>query len=95
MERADLRPELARLIAIPLYALVPFAAMLALARQGAPVDRPFSGACAGVASAGLATIAYSVHCPEDTIPFIASWYPLAMAAMAGFGAWIFPRLVRW
>jgi hypothetical protein len=83
------------LIAIPLYALVPFAAMLALARQGAPVDRPFSGACAGVASAGLATIAYSVHCPEDTIPFIASWYPLAMAAMAGFGAWIFPRLVRW
>jgi hypothetical protein len=83
------------LIAIPLYALVPFALLLALARQGAPVDQRFSGASAGLASAGLATIAYSVHCPEDTIPFIASWYPLAMAAMAGFGAWIFPRLVRW
>ncbi|MGO4816494.1 NrsF family protein [Cupriavidus sp. 2MCAB6] len=36
-----------------------------------------------------------MHCPEDTIPFIASWYPLAMGMMAIVGALAFPRFVRW
>lgn len=83
------------LISVVLYGLIPFAAMIAIARRGAPVDLRLTGAAAGVASAALATIAYSVHCPEDTIPFIASWYPLAMAIMAAVGALAFPRFVRW
>lgn len=83
------------LIAVVLYGLIPLIAMIAVARRGAPVDLRLTGAAAGIASAGLATIAYSVHCPEDTIPFIASWYPLAMAIMAAAGAVAFPRFVRW
>ncbi|PTM40985.1 DUF1109 domain-containing protein [Bosea sp. 124] len=83
------------LIAVTLCALCPFAVLLLLARSGAPVNGRLTGACAGLASAGLATIAYSLHCPEDTVPFLASWYPLAMAIMAAFGAVSFPRLVRW
>ncbi len=83
------------LVTIPIYALAPLAATALIARQGAPVHPRLTGACAGLASAGLATIGYSIHCPEDAAPFIASWYPLAMAIMAGLGALVFPRLVRW
>ncbi|RDJ25194.1 DUF1109 family protein [Bosea caraganae] len=86
---------LACLIAVPLYAICPFVALLVLARRGAPVDGRLTGFSAGIASAGLATVAYSLHCPDDAVPFLASWYPLAMAAVAGFGALVFPRFVRW
>ncbi len=83
------------LLALLVYALAPFVAMIAVARQGAPVRPRLTGACAGLGSAGLATIAYSLHCPEDSAPFIASWYSLAMACTAALGAMTFPRLARW
>lgn len=83
------------LIAVPLYALCPLIVLLALARRGAPVDRTLTGACAGLASAGLATVAYSLHCPADTAPFLAIWYTIAIALVAGFGALLLPRLLRW
>lgn len=83
------------LIAVPLYAFVPFVALCWLARRGAPVDGRLTGACAGLASAGLATLAYSLHCPDDTAPFLATWYTIAIAAVTGIGALVFPRLLRW
>lgn len=83
------------LIAVPLYALLPLVVLLLLARRGAPVDRSLTGACAGLASAGLATIAYSLHCPDDTAPFLATWYTIATAIMTALGALILPRFLRW
>lgn len=83
------------LIAVPLYALLPLGVLLVLARRGAPVDGAFTGACAGLASAGLATVAYSLHCPDDTAPFLATWYTLATAIVAMFGALVLPRFLRW
>lgn len=83
------------LIAVPLYALLPLVVLLWLARRGAPVDGALTGACAGLASAGLATIAYSLHCPDDTAPFLAIWYTLATAIVAALGALILPRFLRW
>lgn len=83
------------LVAVPLYALVPLVILLGLARRGAPVDGRLTGACAGLASAGLATVAYSLHCPDDTVPFLATWYTIAIAAVTGLGALAFPRLLRW
>ncbi|KRE24513.1 hypothetical protein ASE66_04595 [Bosea sp. Root483D1] len=83
------------LVAVPLYALVPLIVLLGLARRGAPVDGRLTGACAGLASAGLATIAYSLHCPDDAVPFLATWYTIAIAAVSGLGALVFPRLLRW
>ncbi|CAD5296979.1 conserved membrane hypothetical protein [Bosea sp. 62] len=83
------------LVAVPLYALVPLVVLFGLARRGAPVDGRLTGACAGLASAGLATLAYSLHCPDDTAPFLATWYTIAIAAVTGIGALIFPRLLRW
>lgn len=83
------------LIAVPLYALCPLVVLLFVARRGAPVDGRLTGACAGLASAGLATVAYSVHCPDDTAPFLAVWYTLAIVIVTGLGALTFPRMVRW
>ncbi|MGO4173208.1 NrsF family protein [Bosea sp. TAF32] len=83
------------LIAVPLYALVPLIVLFGLARRGAPVDGALTGACAGLASAGLATVAYSLHCPDDAAPFLATWYTIAIAAVTGLGALTFPRLLRW
>ena len=54
-----------------------------------------TGACAGLASAGLATLAYSLHCPDDAAPFLATWYTIAIAAVAAIGAMACPRLLRW
>lgn len=89
------RSWLACLVAVPLFGLAPFAALVAVARQGAPTRPRLTGALAGLAAAALATVAYSMHCPEDTVPFIASWYPLAMLAMTALGALLVPRFTRW
>ncbi len=83
------------LIAVPLYALCPLVVLLLLARRGAPTDGRLTGACAGLASAGLAAVAYSLHCPDDTAPFLAAWYTLAIAIVTCLGALTFPRLIRW
>ena len=83
------------LIAVPLYALIPLAILFALARRGAPVDGRLTGACAGLASAGLAIVAYSLHCPDDTVPFLATWYTIATAIVGALGALILPHFLRW
>lgn len=83
------------LVAVPLYALVPLVILFGLARRGAPVDRRLTGACAGLASAGLAIVAYSLHCPDDAAPFLATWYTIVIAAVGAIGAVLFSRLLRW
>lgn len=83
------------LVTVTLYALLPFVALLAFARRGAPVKPRLSGLAAGIGAAGLATVAYALHCPEDGVPFIAAWYPLSMAIAGGLGALMGPRLLRW
>ncbi|RXT56158.1 hypothetical protein B6S44_08855 [Bosea sp. Tri-44] len=80
---------------VPLYALLPLAVLLLLARRGAPIDGRLTGASAGLASGGLAAVAYALHCPDDTIPFLAIWYTLAVALVAGISTLALPRLLRW
>lgn len=83
------------LVLVPLYALLPLAGLFVLARRGAPVRPRLTGLAAGIGAAGLATLAYALHCPEDAVPFLATWYPLAMAVAGGLGALAGPRLLRW
>jgi hypothetical protein len=83
------------LIAVPAYALAPLAILTLLARQGAPVNGRLTGLAAGLASGGLSTMAYALHCPDDTIPFLATWYTLAIALVSGVAALLLPRLLRW
>ena len=83
------------LIAAPAYALVPSVLLLALARRGAPVDRRLTGVSAGLASAGIAIIGYGLHCPDDTAPFMAAWYSIAIAIITPCSTIIAQRLLRW
>lgn len=83
------------LIAVPLYAILPFLILILLARRGAPVDGRLTGTAAGIASAGLAIMGYSLHCPDDAAPFLATWYPLALAAVTALATMLAPRLLRW
>ncbi|CAN7361837.1 DUF1109 domain-containing protein [Bosea sp. LjRoot90] len=83
------------LIYVSAYSMVPLLALLLLARRGAPVDSTLTGASAGLASAGLATVAYALHCPDDAAPFLATWYTIAMALVSGLAALVLPRFLRW
>ncbi len=83
------------LIALPVYSLLPLAVLTGLARHGATIHRRLTGAFAGLASAGLAIIAYSLHCPDDAAPFLATWYPIAIALVTCLGALVLPRFLRW
>lgn len=78
------------MIAAPIFV----AAFLAL-RRLAPTRLAQAGACAGVLSGAAAASIYAFHCPETALPFMAIWYVTGIAATAGIGAALGPRLLRW
>lgn len=86
---------LACLTLVPLYALLPFAALLAVARQGAPVNLRRAGASAGLLAGSLSAAGYAIHCTDDTAPFLAVWYGVAILIATAAGAWAGPRFMRW
>jgi hypothetical protein len=70
------------------------AALLAL-RDGAPARPRHCGAAAGLLSGGIAAALYTLHCPEDSLLFIASWHVLAVLAVMLCGAFAAERILRW
>jgi hypothetical protein len=64
-------------------------------RRGAPSNPALAGALAGLLSAGLAATLYAAHCTDDSPLFVATWYTLATAAVAGIGALAGARLLRY
>ncbi|MFG1304774.1 NrsF family protein [Xanthobacter autotrophicus] len=83
------------LIAIPTLALAPLAFLLFALKEGAPSRPGLSGAIAGLAAGGIAATLYAVHCPDDSPLFVATWYLLAIAMVAGAGYVAGSRLLRW
>jgi hypothetical protein len=84
------------LLAIPSFSAIPFAALVwALRRWGAPTDLGRAGAIAGLVAGGLGATAYALHCPDDSVPFIALWYGLTIGLCTIVGAKLGPRLLRW
>ena len=83
------------LICIPLFAVLPFVALVWFLRDGAPTNLRLTGAIAGLLAGALGATAYAFHCPDDSVPFIAFWY----ASMVGFcglvGALLGRKLLRW
>jgi len=70
------------------------AALLGL-RHGAPSRPALSGAIAGLLSAGFAATLYASHCTDDSPLFVATWYTLAAALVAGVGALIGSRVLKY
>lgn len=65
------------------------------ARRLAPVRLALTGASLGLFSGGVAGLAYCLHCDENGMSFLASWYSLGVALCALIGAALGPRLLRW
>jgi hypothetical protein len=80
---------------IPLMALLPLAGWFYALRAGATTSPRLSGALAGLASGGLAILAYALNCTEDSPLFIGLWYSLGAIVAGCIGAWAGPRLLRW
>ena len=83
------------LLCIPMFAVIPFVALIWFLRKGAPTDLRLTGAIAGLVAGALGATAYAFHCPDDSIPFIAVWYGAMVAVCAFIGALLGPRLLRW
>jgi hypothetical protein len=83
------------LTVIPALALLPLAVSLHALRTGASTSPAAAGGLAGLASAGMAIIAYGVFCTEDSPVFVATWYSLAAILVAGLGAALGQKLLRW
>jgi len=80
---------------IPLFAIGPLAALLYALRQGAPARPGLAGVLAGLAASGIAAIFYATNCTDDSPLFVATWYSLATAIVAGIGYVAGSRLLRW
>jgi hypothetical protein len=83
-------PFLITLVATPLLVALVWAL-----RGLAPTQLRSTGAALGFAAGALGALAYSLHCPELTAPFIAVWYLLGMLIPAAIGAVLGPRLLSW
>src|SRR5947209_910846 len=82
------------LTAIPLMSVPLLAAALIGLRHGAPTRPAITGAIAGLLSAGLAATLYASHCTDDSPLFVATWYTIATALVAGAGAVLGARVLR-
>jgi hypothetical protein len=71
------------------------AALLWMLRGMAPTRPALAGASAGLMAGGLAGLVYSLHCTETAYAFVAVWYVAGIAVMAGIGALLGSRLLRW
>jgi hypothetical protein len=80
---------------IPAVALPALAAALWALRGMAPTRLRAAGFAAGLLAGALGAIGYSLHCPEQSLTFVAIWYSLGVLASAGLGAWLGPRALRW
>jgi hypothetical protein len=83
------------LTAIALIGLGPLAIILAALRHGAPTRPAVAGAVAGLLAGGITATFYAAHCTDDSPLFVATWYTLAIAALAMLGAVAAHRLARW
>jgi hypothetical protein len=80
---------------IPLLSAPLLAAALVALRHGAPTRPALAGGVAGLLAGGIGATLYAAHCIDDSPLFVATWYTLAIGAVAIVGALIGWRVLRW
>jgi hypothetical protein len=80
---------------IPLIGIGPLTIFLMALRHGAPTSPAIAGAVAGLLAGGIAGTFYAAHCTDDSPLFVATWYTIAIVALASVGAVGAYRLARW
>jgi len=83
------------LAVIPALALAPLGGALIWLRSRAPTRPGPAGAVAGILAGSLAAVLYGTTCIDDSPLFVATWYSLAIAAVAAAGALLAHRFLRW
>jgi len=83
------------LLLIMMIGIGPLSILLLALRHGAPSSPGIAGAVAGLLAGGIAATIYLAHCTDDSPLFVATWYTIAIAALAMLGAAIARRLVHW
>jgi hypothetical protein len=83
------------LLSIPIIAVVPFAVITWAVRMAAPTNLLRTGALAGLVAGGISAAAYALHCPDDFLPFLATWYGGTIVLCTLTGAALGPRLFHW
>ena len=83
------------ILCIPLFAVIPFVALIWALRKGAPTNLTRIGAIAGLVAGAMGAAVYAFHCPDDSLPFIAIWYGAMVLLCAWIGARLGPWLLRW
>ena len=83
------------LVSIPVIAIVPFAAVIFAVRGTAPTNLVRAGAFAGLLAGSVSAMAYTLHCTDDSLPFVAVWYAGTIVLCTLAGAALGARLLRW
>jgi hypothetical protein len=89
-ETASLCPWLIGLLSLPCLL-----ALLLVMRRAAATRLRWAGLCVGLLAGAVSMLMYSLHCPEQGLAFVATWYTLGMCVPAAAGALFGPRLLRW
>jgi len=80
---------------IPLLSVPALACLFVALRRAAPRRPWLAGAAAGLLSAGVGAVLYALTCPDDSPLFVATWYSIAIGAVAGISAIAGSRWLRW
>ena len=80
---------------IPLMGIGPLAMFLLALRHSAPAKPALAGAIAGLVAGGIAATFYAAQCTDDSPLFVATWYTIAITALALVGAISAYRFARW
>jgi hypothetical protein len=83
------------LLSIPIIAIFPFAISIWAVRRAAPTNLVRTGAFAGLIAGGVSAMAYTLHCTDDSLPFVAVWCGGTIVLCTLAGAALGPRLLRW
>ena len=83
------------LLSIPIMAVVPFAVIIWAVRNAAPTNLLRTGALTGLVAGGIGAMAYALHCPNDSLPFVAFWYGGTIVLCTLAGAVLGPRVLHW
>jgi len=80
---------------VPLLSIPSLPCLFLALRRAAPHRPALAGATAGLLAGSIGAVLYALTCPDDSPLFVATWYSIAIGAVAGVSAMIGNRWLRW
>lgn len=82
-------------LSIVALAIAPTFALILAGKRSAPTRLRMAGGVIGLSSGGISATLYALHCPENGMSFVATWYLIGILLATVIGAICGPRLLRW